>query len=264
MRFTIITVNYNDIAGLRRTIESVASQTFIDYEHIVIDGGSFDGSVDVIKENSEKFCFWRSEPDQGTYDAMNIGVRYAHGDYINFMNSGDVFHSTETLKRINKILDNADIITGNSFMPEINKTYINPYKNVTLLTLLKHPLSHQSIFYKREIFDHYSYDTKLKMMADFKLNLQAIVLNDCSVKITQDIVSDFDINGISSENPVLYHNELQHILYELFPRRIITDYQMMETPEEIPLVKLLPQLRNTNRVQKIVYYLAKFLLKIAR
>lgn len=264
MRFSIITVNYNDAVGLKKTIDSIAFQTFTNYEHIVIDGGSSDGSLDIIKRNANKFSFWSSEYDEGTYDAMNIGVRHAHGDYINFMNAGDVFHSSETLEAINSKLDDVDIVTGNSFMPEINKLYINPYKELTLLTLLKHPLSHQSIFYKRNLFDRHCFDTNLKMMADFKLNLEAIVFNDCSVKIIDDIVSDFDVNGISSENPVLYHMELQKILNEFFPRRVIVDYQMMNTPEEIPLIELLPQLRKTNRIQKWVYKLAKVLLKILR
>jgi len=264
MRFSIITVNYNDAVGLKKTIDSIASQTSTDYEHIVIDGGSSDSSADIIKKNADKFSFWQSESDRGTYDAMNIGVRHAHGDYINFMNSGDVFHSSETLESIKTKLYDADIVTGNTFKPEINKLYINPYKELTLLTLLKHPLSHQSIFYKRNIFDQHCFDTNLKMMADFKLNLEAIVLDDCSVKIIEDIVSDFDVNGISSVNPVLYHMELQKILNEFFPRRVIADYQMMNTPEEIPLIELLPQLRKTNRVQKLVYQLAKVLLKITR
>ncbi len=264
MKFSIITVNYNDAVGLNNTINSIASQTFTDYEHIVIDGGSSDGSVNILKNNSSKFSFWRSESDNGIYDAMNIGVAHAKGDYINFMNAGDVFHSPKTLTLVNDKLDDADIVTGNSFMPEINKLYLNPYKELTLLTLLKHPLSHQSIFYKKNIFNQYSFDTNLIMMADFKLNLEAIILKDCSVKIIEDIVSDFDVNGVSSDNPVLYHKELQQILSDLFPRRVLADYLKMNTQEEIPLIELLPQLRKTNRIQNLVYHITKFLLKLSR
>lgn len=264
MRFSIITVNYNDAEGLKKTFDSVKSQSFTDYEHIVIDGGSSDGSVDIIREVSDELSFWQSKADRGTYDAMNIGLKMAKGEYVNFMNSGDIFHSSEILKVVNEKLDDFDIVTGNSSMPEINKAYINPYKKITLLTLLKHPLSHQSIFYKKDIFNNHCYDINLKMLADFKLNLQSIIFDNCSVKIVDDIISDFDVHGISSENPSLYNCELQKILSDFFPPRVIDDYRSMITPEEIKLIELMPQLRNTSRLQAIAYQLVRFLLKLAR
>src|SRR5574344_467282 len=121
MRFSIITVNYNDAEGLKKTFDSVKSQSFTDYEHIVIDGGSSDGSVDIIREVSDELSFWQSKADRGTYDAMNIGLKMAKGEYVNFMNSGDIFHSSEILKVVNEKLDDFDIVSGNSSMPEINK-----------------------------------------------------------------------------------------------------------------------------------------------
>ena len=89
MILSIITINYNNSDGLQRTIESVLSQTWTDFEWIVIDGGSTDGSLDIIKKHASHFSFWCSEPDTGIYNAMNKGITHAKGEYLNFMNSGD-------------------------------------------------------------------------------------------------------------------------------------------------------------------------------
>ena len=106
MRYSIITINYNNSEGLKRTIKSVISQTSKDFEYIIIDGGSTDGSVDIIKQYATHIRYWISEKDKGVYNAMNKGVAQAHGDYCIFMNSGDCFHSSDVLD----IGKHADII----------------------------------------------------------------------------------------------------------------------------------------------------------
>ena len=93
MKFSIISINYNHKEGLIRTIKSVLCQNNDNYEYIIIDGGSSDGSVDVIKDNAANIAYWVSEKDNGVYHAMNKGVAKAKGDYLIFMNSGDCFHS---------------------------------------------------------------------------------------------------------------------------------------------------------------------------
>ena len=89
MKLSIITVNYNDAKGLERTIKSVISQSYHDFEFIVIDGGSSDESQDIIQKYERHIDYWVSEPDGGIYQGMNKGLRQAKGDYVNFMNSGD-------------------------------------------------------------------------------------------------------------------------------------------------------------------------------
>ena len=91
MKLSIITVNLNNLEGLKKTYESVVCQTFTDYEWLVIDGGSTDGSREFIEEHQDKFAYWCSEPDKGIYNAMNKGIVRAKGEYLNFMNSGDYF-----------------------------------------------------------------------------------------------------------------------------------------------------------------------------
>ena len=101
-KYTIITINYNNGKGLRSTIESVINQTFDDVEYIIVDGGSTDNSVDIIKDFSERINFWVSERDGGVYSAMNKGLHHAHGEYVNFMNSGDTFYSPHVLEEIDR------------------------------------------------------------------------------------------------------------------------------------------------------------------
>ena len=112
MKLSIITINYNDAEGLERTIKSVTSQTFRDFEFIVIDGGSTDNSIEIIKKYEKDIDFWVSEKDGGIYPGMNKGLKQAKGEYVNFMNGGDRYHSPDVLENIFKLETNADIITG--------------------------------------------------------------------------------------------------------------------------------------------------------
>ena len=101
MKYSIITINYNNRDGLEKTIQSVINQTCQDFEFIIIDGGSTDGSVDIIKKYNDRINYWVSEPDKGIYNAMNKGILQAHGEYLNFMNSGDCFFDNEVLNKVN-------------------------------------------------------------------------------------------------------------------------------------------------------------------
>ena len=104
----IITINYNNVDGLRKTINSVISQTFRDFEWIVIDGGSTDGSKDLINQYVEYFSYSISEPDSGVYNAMNKGIKVAHGEYFIFLNSGDYFYDKNVLEKADLILKDPD------------------------------------------------------------------------------------------------------------------------------------------------------------
>ena len=115
MKYSIITVNFNNRDGLRKTIESVIHQTCRDYEYIVIDGGSTDGSVDVLKEYDKNIDYWVSEPDKGIYNAMNKGITQAHGEYLNFMNSGDCFYDKNVLENLCEKGLSSDIIVGRDY-----------------------------------------------------------------------------------------------------------------------------------------------------
>ena len=139
---SVISINYNNAAGLKRTIESVIHQTSADYEYIIIDGGSNDDSVAVIEQYASQIDYWVSEPDSGIYNAMNKGVSKANGEYCIFMNSGDSFADDNVLIDVLKIGLKTDVVTGGVvFGP--NNTFYGP-KNVTLKHFFTKSLAHQT------------------------------------------------------------------------------------------------------------------------
>lgn len=261
MKYSIITINYNNKDGLKKTIESVINQTFHDFEYIVIDGDSTDGSKEILKEYNTHITYWVSEKDNGIYNAMNKGIKMAHGEYLNFMNSGDTFHSASALEAIAKLHSGEDMIIGGYFETGKGVSYAIPPQDITLLTLLKYTINHQATFIKRTLFDKRLYDESYLIMADAKFNFQSIVLDNCSVRITEDIIADYDTNGISS-NYNLYKIERKRFLNELFPPRVLQDYMTMYNTHEVPLVALLPKLKESPTIQRWVFRLASFLINI--
>ncbi len=115
IKISVVTVCYNAVDTIEETMLSVLNQTYTNVEYIIIDGGSTDGTVDIIKKYADRLAYWVSEPDRGIYDAMNKGIAAATGDYINFMNSGDKFVDNDTIKNaVNIFPNNIDIIFGDS------------------------------------------------------------------------------------------------------------------------------------------------------
>ena len=197
MKLSIITINYNNKDGLRKTIDSVVRQTFRDYEYIIIDGGSTDGSVDVIKENEEYVSYWVSEKDNGIYHAMNKGVKVAKGDYCLFMNSSDTIYSSNTLQDIFSTIIKEDIVYGN--FVSSGQLRINE-KKITLLNLLTHTIGHQSSFIKRDLLLKNPYDESLRIVSDWKFFFQELILKNASYRKIDTIIAVFDNTGVSMNN----------------------------------------------------------------
>lgn len=168
MRFSIITVTRNHLAGLEATARSLNDQRFRDFEWIVIDGASTDGTIDFLKRHPH--TDWISEPDGGIYDAMNKGIDRAGGDYLLFLNAGDVLAGANVLERVaqalNGALNGADIVYGDS----IESGHAKPARFHTraLWGMFTH---HQAIFYRRAALNGVRYDTGLRIAADYKLTL---------------------------------------------------------------------------------------------
>jgi len=116
---SVVTVSYNAVSTIEQTILSVINQTYPNVEYIIIDGGSTDGTVDIIKKYADKIAYWVSEPDKGIYDAMNKGVVVATGEWINFMNAGDIFTDSDVIDKLfhqNIIINRVGIVFGDTLV----------------------------------------------------------------------------------------------------------------------------------------------------
>lgn len=222
MKLSIITINLNNHVGLYNTIESVLSQKSADYlEFIVIDGQSNDGSVELISSYGSKIDKTIVEKDSGIYNAMNKGVKIAEGEYLLFLNSADVLYNNDTISCLLPFLSDADLVIGKTEYNDLtqNRIFLTEHSRngCDLNYLIKASLPHQSTFIKREILLN-GYDEKIKIGGDWKFFLEAVCINKCSVKILDQVITKFDLNGISS-NPANYaaiDDEKARVLWELF------------------------------------------------
>ncbi|HNQ91831.1 MAG TPA: glycosyltransferase family 2 protein [Alphaproteobacteria bacterium] len=170
VKFSIITITRNNRAGLAKTAESVMDQTCTDYEWIIIDGASADGTENDFKNYIDARI--TSEPDSGIYDAMNKGIDKTTGDYLVFMNAGDQFAAPDTLEKIKSAICNNtyDLFYGDSFEGN-EKKFLKRAKPHTTIErgMFTH---HQAIFYNRQSLDKLRYDTNYKIAADYDLTLK--------------------------------------------------------------------------------------------
>jgi glycosyltransferase involved in cell wall biosynthesis len=209
---SVITVVFNRKEDLRDTINNIQQQSFKDFEFIVVDGGSNDGTLDVIKENSKAISDWVSEPDKGIYDAMNKGVSRAKGDWVIFMNAGDLFYDDNVLDFFSKkLLQCADAaaVYGDAEIVEGDKVHIQ-YQYNRHLDLTK-SIIHQSMFIRRDFLKEHPYDLRYKVMADYDnlLSISAVSPHKC--KHVDKIVCRYDKTGISSKPLYTYFGEYYNV-----------------------------------------------------
>lgn len=221
MKFSVITVNYNNKEGLEKTILSVISQKYKDYEYIIVDGGSTDGSREVIEQYKEHFSWWCSEKDSGVYNAMNKGIIHANGDYLIFMNSGDVFYDETVLSRIANLNFDADIISGQVERMD-NAKLIRKYDGKGLLMQLYFDtINHQGSFIKRNLFDKSLYDESLRVVSDWKFWVEKIVFEGCKIEVIDMIIAKQDMTGLSSlATSSSWLEERKKVRDALFPKMI--------------------------------------------
>ena len=235
---TIITINYNNAPGLQKTMESVLTQTCKDFEYIVIDGASTDGSVEFLqtfKLSNFQTLNLISEPDSGIYNAMNKGIRMAKGEYLHFLNSGDwlvdAFVVENMLKELNGLINSGsqpDIFVGNKITvrPDGKVRYgRNDKRPVTALTFYRGTIEHTSAYIRRAMFDVVGmYDESLRIVSDYKWYFDAVLNHNALVAFTDIYVSYFDNTGISSTNLVLDKAERRQVLEQMLPPAVLADY----------------------------------------
>lgn len=225
MKLSIITINFNDAAGLEKTIQSVVNQTYKDFEYIVIDGASTDGSVDIIKKYSDKLTHWISEPDTGIYNAMNKGTRLAQGEYCLYLNSGDFLAADDVLEKAFSHNFTEDIVSCICLdFDEKRECLKVPPRNVSLFTFMGGSLPHPTSFIKRELLNRLGgYNESYRIMSDWCFFLDAVVVQNCSYRTLNVLLSKFNCFGISSTSSVIETEKTKEYMMTKFPR-IIEDY----------------------------------------
>lgn len=201
MKLSIITINFNNCAGLQRTIDSVICQTWRDFEWIIIDGGSTDGSKELIERYQESFSYWCSEPDEGMYYAMNKGIGNSIGEWILILNSGDYLYSRETLSEVVKFAtEDVDIIYGDSV--EDNKGYKKVVKASDNPEVMKYYPAYRhgsslvnGDLHRRELFDVSRKD--LGYALDWEL-IHRLYIKGYVFKKVNTIIECYEKDGISN------------------------------------------------------------------
>jgi len=267
MKLSIITINYNNKEGLQKTIDSVVCQTWHDFEWIVIDGGSTDGSKELIEQYQQHFAYWCSEPDKGVYNAMNKGIDHAHGEYVNFMNSGDIFHDSKVLETIFGKELYGDILIGqvkcmgeNRIVNQFSTNCIVDWKRVN------EGFCHQGTLTKLELMKSHPFDETLKIVADWKFLCQTIIFENKSIQNLEFIVADYDLNGISTDpqNEEIFRMEREFVKNSLFPPILLKELQAYQTLRNTPYVFNMRYLeRNSHCVFVFLRKIISFFFRIA-
>ena len=270
MKLTIITINRNNAAGLKKTLKSVEGQNCKDFEHVLVDGASTDGSVEVIRKYAESLgnrVNWISEPDKGIYNAMNKGIGMASGEYIQILNSGDCLVSGDVTERMLSALKNADypsILYGNLLKDmsdgKINRDKSFAGRDITFLDFYNGTLNHSSAYIRKDLFVKYGlYDESLKIVSDWKWYLQAIILGEEKPVYTDIDITLFDMNGISETNLGLRDNERSQELQRMVPQTVLSDYQTWSSS-----IDQMKRLKRHPLAYKLVWFLERCLFKMEK
>lgn len=213
---SIVTVTLNCAELIQATIDSVAAQKYPFIEHIIVDGQSDDGTLDILKQNRNRNLRWISEPDSGVYDAMNKGLSLASSEsiFINFLNAGDILHDDEVI---------GDVVSGGK------DTEVNIYGNIqkgaqsvasperiNRFVLSTDMVCHQAIFFNTRLHRKFVYDDAFRICADYKLLLEMLYASKKFKKVNRTVIN-FDVSGLSSVQRVNLYNEKQKIR-KAFPR----------------------------------------------
>lgn len=266
-KLSIITINYNNAAGLKKTLDSVAEQTYTDFEHIIVDGASTDGSVDEIIvysqlpiANRHKIT-WISEPDTGIYNAMNKGVRMAEGEYTLMLNSGDYLVDNRVIENIIPLLDGTDIIQGNVIsiindVEVVNRGYGK--SDIDFFDVMKGHFLHQASFCYKGLFARYGFfDESYKIGGDTKFFINCLGVNNATFKYIDIDISNYDLTGISASQDQqvvrIRNEELVRVFDESFSKRM--QQYIVNNEKKI-------RLYNKLRSNHLVWYLVMAIVRI--
>lgn len=269
-RLSIITVNLNNLEGLKRTMQSVFEQSWREFEYIVIDGGSTDSSREYIEVNAQKIDYWVSEPDTGIYSAMNKGIKVANGEYLLFLNSGDWLHNNNTLHNVTLSFSKdysiyyGDVIRIYENNKKVKKSYP---AQLSFSFFMDSSLAHQAVFIKRTLFyELFFYNEDYRVLADWEFLIVAICKFNVKTYYLNNTIANYPMNGISSsENGrKVMIKEREKCYHEHFPL-FIEDYRRTNKLERIfdnNRVRMFLKLDSRPKTRKILYFFMRVLDKI--
>lgn len=270
MILSVITINRNNASGLKKTMQSVLDQGFKDFEFVVVDGASTDGSVEVIKGFEPAFgerLKWISEPDKGIYNAMNKGIRMADGNYVEFLNSGDCLASDEVVDRMVDALGKErfpSILYGNMIkvFPDGHRFKDRCFagREISFLGFYTGTLNHSPAYIRKSLFEKYGmYDESLRIVSDWKWYLNAIIFGEEKPVYADIDVSLFDMTGISETNKELDKAERKKVLSELIPATVLVDYDQYSSA-----IDQFKRLKRHPWAYKMVWFLERVLFKFEK
>ena len=217
-KVSIITITYNNLDGLKKTRESIISQTYGDYEWIVIDGGSTDGTREFLQEHAEEMSYWCSEKDEGVYNAQNKGTSQASGDYCIYMNAGDTFYDKEVLEKVFSEVHEEDILYGDwaQVFPNGKKKYIEPGNSVDYAFFFVDNICHQAMFIKTSLLKESPYDETYRLYADWA-KWTEFAYKGKTFKYIHQRICYFMMDGMSAENEENNEKERKRVIEECYP-----------------------------------------------
>lgn len=246
LKLSIITINYNNLEGLKKTLASVVNQTWKKFEYIIIDGGSTDGSKAYIESQSDIIDYWVSGPDEGIYNAMNKGIAKSSGEYLLFLNSGDHLNDSIVLEKNHIFLKEKDFVYFNIKEIRDNSFRIKKCPEViTFSYMVKDSIPHQSTFIRKSLFDTIGlYDEKLEIVSDWKFFIIALGKYNASYLYVDGDFSTFYIGGISS------HDDNYQKMLEEKEFVISSDFSIFkdETNDYFKLKEIVYNLRKSKKV----------------
>lgn len=247
MKLSIITINFNNHDGLQKTINSVIAQTWKDFEWIIIDGGSTDGSKNLIEQYDKYITYWISESDKGIYNAMNKGIKIARGDYLQFLNSGDYFYNEKVIEKFCNRNNIEDVIYGNAILVNTNGQELAQWIAPDILKLSyfwSHTLNHQALFFNKRCFNCYLYNENNKIASDVELFI-TLLYNHYSFAKYNEFIVQFNATGISSQKTGI--NEFDPIINRILPYSVRADYNDIIMFRDVDLAIMIKKIINSNK-----------------
>lgn len=223
LNVSIVTITYNDLANLKKTRNSILSQTFKDYEWIIIDGGSSDGTKEFLESNPEGITYWCSEKDKGVYDAQNKGTRIANGEYVIYMNAGDCFHDADVLQNVFSTQRTGDVLYGDWINQRETgkKQYVKSPSEIVFPSFYSKNICHQAMFIKTSLIKNSPYDLSYEMYADWAKWMELSYQGKVFEKLPYCICI-FQLGGASSAAENKKRKELERLRIEYYPGSLKT------------------------------------------